>query len=254
MNYTLDDASPSLTFSHGWGIQNASEPDLDRYFHHTFHVAENDGATMNFSFLGSYTFVAIYGSKGPGHASYSVQVDDAILPNQSAYASTPQFQQLLFQRALAPTNSSQHFVQITAQFDGASQPWLDVDFVTIGDAGSAADTTAPVATVTPPFGTGASTSVSSPSATPTSASSRSSTTTPTILAVVFGALIGVALLLILAYFGFRYFSERRRPADRSFPYASASASASKRSGVDDPSMSQYPSAAQTTPQDRKSVV
>lgn len=68
-------------------------------------------------------------------ASYSVQVDDAILPNQSAYASTPQFQQLLFQRALAPTNSSQHFVQITAQFDGASQPWLDVDFVTIGDAG-----------------------------------------------------------------------------------------------------------------------
>ncbi|KAF9805473.1 hypothetical protein IEO21_09035 [Rhodonia placenta] len=248
MNYTLDDASPSLTFSHGWGIQNASEPDLDRYFHHTFHVAENDGATMNFSFLGSYTFVAIYGSKGPGHASYSVQVDDAILPNQSAYASTPQFQQLLFQRALAPTNSSQHFVQITAQFDGASQPWLDVDFVTIGDAGSAADTTAPVATVTPPFGTGASTSVSSPSATPTSASSRSSTTTPTILAVVFGALIGVALLLILAYFGFRYFSERRRPADRSFPYASASASASKRSGVDDPSMSQYPSAAQTTPQ------
>lgn len=83
---------------------------------------------------------------------------------------------------------------------------------------------------------------------PTSASSRSSTTTPTILAVVFGALIGVALLLILAYFGFRYFSERRRPADRSFPYASASASASKRSGVDDPSMSQYPSAAQTTPQ------
>ncbi|KZT66672.1 hypothetical protein DAEQUDRAFT_442196 [Daedalea quercina L-15889] len=151
MNFTLDDDASQIIYSAGWAIQGTHSADLDQYFERTFHVAEQDGASVNITFSGSA--IAIYGSTGPGHADYTVQFDDDVLPSQSAYASTTQFQQLLFQRDFSSSNAAgTHFVSLKAVFTDQGN-WLDLDFLTFTDGNitSGASTTAAVATVTPPY-------------------------------------------------------------------------------------------------------
>lgn len=65
MNFTFDDASTALSYSTGWAVQSASDPNIDRFFQSTYHVAEVIGASVNFT--ASATAVYIYGSTGPGH-------------------------------------------------------------------------------------------------------------------------------------------------------------------------------------------
>ena len=65
MNFTLDDDASQIVYSSGWGIQSPGSAALDEYFDHTYHVAEQNGASVNLTFTGSA--IAIYGSTGPGH-------------------------------------------------------------------------------------------------------------------------------------------------------------------------------------------
>lgn len=152
MNYTLDDDSTLLVFSNGWGVQNSQNPYLDQYFLQTYHVAQTDGASLNLTFPGSYPYVAIYGSKGPGHADYSVQFDDTVI-DLSANTEQTQFRQILFQRAL-PNITTDHFVRLVANFGQSESAWLDIDYVVIADGSAPTTTAAPVATLTPPYVSG----------------------------------------------------------------------------------------------------
>ncbi|KAI0927743.1 hypothetical protein AcW1_005182 [Taiwanofungus camphoratus] len=226
MNFSLDDSSsPPLSYSGNWAIQSPSDPDLSRFFQGTYHVAQANGATMNLTFQGSA--IAIYGSKGPGHGNYSVQFDDAIA-FFSAYADQTQFQQPLFQHTSSnPSAPAEHFVSFEARFDAAAaqNPWLDVDFVTFTDGSENASATG-VVTVPPPWESGtstASTSTSSSSATPAADASSPSSKAPTVLAAVFGSLLGVALLLVLAYFVLRRLYDTQRARDHAFRYGQAPA-------------------------------
>ncbi|KZT03361.1 uncharacterized protein LAESUDRAFT_365987 [Laetiporus sulphureus 93-53] len=219
MNFTLDDDSPDLIYSaSGWGIQSASNPDLESYFQRTYHVAEADGATVNFTFTGSA--LAIYGSTGPGHADFDVQFDDDVI-ELSAFAAETQFQQLLFQRFFSsPANASSHFISLKAKYTSVGT-WLDVDFLTFTDGAISwtATTSAAVATVTPPYISGSSSLVTSPSASPSpssSASASSSSKTPVIIAALFGAIIVLALLAFLIYALLRRFYEHGRARERQF--------------------------------------
>jgi len=222
MNYTLDDDSTLLVFSNGWGVQNSQNPYLDQYFLQTYHVAQTDGASLNLTFPGSYPYVAIYGSKGPGHADYSVQFDDTVI-DLSANTEQTQFRQILFQRAL-PNITTDHFVRLVADFGQSESAWLDIDYVVIADGSAPTTTAAPVATLTPPYVSGSlSTSgSSSPSATTVSSSSSSSSSkVPTILAIIFGVLIGLALIIGFVYFILRRSYDRRHARERQFRYGAA---------------------------------
>ncbi|TFY55205.1 hypothetical protein EVJ58_g8392 [Rhodofomes roseus] len=211
MNFTLDDDAGQIVYSSGWGVQSSDNADLDEYFERTYHVAEQDGATVNLTFSGSA--VAIYGSTGPGHADYTIQFDDTVLPNQSAYAATTQFQQLLFQRDFSANNlAGTHFVSLKVVFTDRGN-WLDVDFLTFTDGNltNGATTTAAVATVTPPYLS------SEPStADNSSTSSSSSSKVPTILAGVFGGVLGVALILLGVWALLRHLYSRKRRHEHAF--------------------------------------
>lgn len=65
MNFTVDDADPSFSYSNGWAVQSDSDADRDEFFQSTYHVATVDGASMSFQFQGSA--FTLYGSRGPGH-------------------------------------------------------------------------------------------------------------------------------------------------------------------------------------------
>ncbi|PCH39509.1 hypothetical protein WOLCODRAFT_29595 [Wolfiporia cocos MD-104 SS10] len=221
MNFTIDDASSFLIYSSGWGVQGTDNPDLGQYFEHTFHAAQADGARLNITFEGSYTYVAIYGSKGPGHASFSVQFDDDVLDDISASAPATAFQQLLFQRVL-PAQAGQHFVQLTAQLTDAQ--WLDVDFVTLGSASaSSATTIAATETAPPPYLTGSASSATPSASSPSTASARASHT-PTILAGLFGGILAFVALALAAYAILACVHARRGARERAFRYGTASAS------------------------------
>ncbi|EMD34234.1 hypothetical protein CERSUDRAFT_97493 [Gelatoporia subvermispora B] len=137
MNFTLDDTSPDLAYSPGWAVQSPTDPSLSRFFQGTYHTPQIDGATVNFTFTGNA--VALYGTTGPTHANFSVQFDSSII-NLSAYTPQQQYQQVLFQRTFGPSSqTSQHFIQLTAVLDGQGVlgRWLDLDYVLFTD-GSAA--------------------------------------------------------------------------------------------------------------------
>lgn len=69
----------------------------------------------------------------PRQADYTVQFDDTVLPNQSAWAASTQFQQLLFQRSFSSSNvATIHFVSLQVVFTDRGR-WLDVDFLTFTD-------------------------------------------------------------------------------------------------------------------------
>ncbi|KAH9921007.1 uncharacterized protein B0H18DRAFT_1213150 [Fomitopsis serialis] len=184
------------------GASSPDNADLDEYFDRTYHVAEQDGASVNVTFSGSA--IAIYGSTGPDHADYKVQFDDAVIfPTQSAFASKTQFQQLLF------------------QYDFSADNVADFLTFTDGNITTAATSTAAVATVTPPY---LSSDTSSPSgsglATPSAASdsntSSSSSKAPVILAGLFGGILGLVLIFVGVWAFLRYLYYRRRRREHAF--------------------------------------
>ncbi|CDO68093.1 hypothetical protein BN946_scf185044.g1 [Trametes cinnabarina] len=219
MNFTLDDSDPSLSYSPaGWAVQLPNDPLLDRFFDSTYHAAQQDGATLSFTFAGSA--FAVYGSKGPGHAKLQVQFDTTVVNNIDTFASQTAFGQVLFAHSFGSA-SAQHSVKLTAVLsgDGLQGKWLDVDYITFTTAFNASST-ASIGTVTssPPWLAGtSSTTVPSPPSTqgPTfKAASSSSSKTPTILAALFGAIIGLLILSVIAYiFLRRKVGKRKGDAD-----------------------------------------
>ncbi|KAI0761526.1 hypothetical protein BD413DRAFT_617049 [Trametes elegans] len=229
MNFTLDDADPSLSYStDGWAVQRTDDADLDEFFDRTYHAAQQDGATMTFTFSGSA--FALYGSKGPGHAKLQVVFDGtAVVLDASAPQSL--FRQELFQHAFGPANETgQHQVKLLAVLsgDGLKGKWLDVDYITF-TAGGGATSAIGTVTSTPPWLDG--TSTSQPSAyrplgtanTPYISPSSTPSRVPTILAALFGTLIGLALLTLAAYLLLRRTCAARRARERAFRYGQSSA-------------------------------
>ncbi|EJD06137.1 uncharacterized protein FOMMEDRAFT_18330 [Fomitiporia mediterranea MF3/22] len=172
--------------------------------------------------------IYLYGSKGPGHANYSIQFDNFII-FFSASDSQTEYQQPLFGHTF--NTSGTHFVSFTAHHDGANQ-WLDLDFITItvnqtdsnatvpSPAGTSSPSPTASPTISPPWVSEASSSLSATtlSAATTSPSTsngsgESSTSKLTlVLAAVFGGIIAVALLLALGLWCVR--RNRGRPDGR----------------------------------------
>ncbi|KAK7679656.1 hypothetical protein QCA50_017368 [Cerrena zonata] len=227
MNFTIDDTSPQLIYSTGgWGVQSPSDAQKAQFFQGTYHAAQADGASMNMTLSGSAVY--LYGSRGPDHGNYSVQFDGSIA-FFSAYADKTQYQQLLFSHTFDPSSKSPHFISLTAHLSGAGVrgDWLDFDFATIAaDSSSPSTTSAPVVTKRPPWQS-ESQQVSSPIVSPTSSSapisgaassgSRSSKTA-TILAALFGTIIGLMLLAGLVYYLLRRVHQKHRAKEHSFRY------------------------------------
>ncbi|KAI8974147.1 hypothetical protein BD414DRAFT_510025 [Trametes punicea] len=247
MNFTLDDTDPALAFSPGgWAVQSPTDPYLDQFFDETYHAALQDGATMTYMFIGSA--FGIYGSKGPGHARLEVQFDNTVV---QVDASAPQtaFRQELFAHAFGSAEeSAQHLVKLTAVLSGtgcraSGSMWTTSPSLLLSMQQAVLNSkslrpvrdssTAPVAIITssPPWITGSSSTSASTSSTPTAASpstspSSSSSHVPTILAALFGAVVGIALLLLAAYFILRRIYDRRRARERAFRYGQSSANPS----------------------------
>ncbi|KAL4245396.1 hypothetical protein ABKN59_010330 [Abortiporus biennis] len=236
MNFTLDDTSAKLTYSPGWGIQTSTDPNLSQFFEGTYHVAQVDGANVNMSISGSDVY--IFGSKGPGHGNFSVQFDNAVI-FLSAYSTQTQYQQLLFHHSFDPSaSSSPHFVSLRAQLTssggggGAGGMWFDFDFVTFTDNenGNSTAASTQVNTIPIPWGT-TGTSVPSPSSSSSSVgtgatgaasvnTSQPSHTnkTSTIIAILFGTLIGLAIILFIVYLFLKRVYDSKRNQERSFRY------------------------------------
>ena len=85
-NLTFDDTSLLISYSNNWAQQTSSDPQLGSFFDMSYHSAQANGASANFTFNGRCrtvlslngncdadgfkgTSVYIYGSKGPGHVS-----------------------------------------------------------------------------------------------------------------------------------------------------------------------------------------
>ncbi|KAI0628928.1 hypothetical protein C8Q77DRAFT_1067482 [Trametes polyzona] len=234
-NFTLDDTDPTLTYSaNGWATQLPTDPDLDEFFDRTYHAAQTDGASMTFTFRG--VGFAVYGTKGPGHGKYRVQFDSTVVTLDASAPETA-FRQELFAHTFTPANASAtHFVNLTAVLsgDGVQGRWLDVDYITFASS-PASDAAPSVSTITslPPWLTGSS-QTPSPSNTPFASASASasgsdehkSSKVPTILAALFGALIGLALILFGVYLVLKRTYDRRRARERAFRYGQSSANPS----------------------------
>ncbi|KAL5528949.1 hypothetical protein ACEPAG_4923 [Sanghuangporus baumii] len=205
-NLTIDDSSTDIIYSSNWAVQSSiDDPNTDRFFQSTYHSAQGDGASANLTFNG--TAIYLYGTKGPGHANYSVQFDNFII-FYSASQSETEYQQLLFGQTF--NTSGTHFVSLTSRHASSTDNWLDLDYITItlnatdsnsGVASASASATTPTAspTISPPWVLEAS----------SSSSSSSANTTTLVLAAVFGGII-----LAGAIFGVGFFLARRRSRGR----------------------------------------
>ncbi|KAI1787741.1 hypothetical protein LXA43DRAFT_1064157 [Ganoderma leucocontextum] len=211
MNFTVDDSDPSISYSpNGWALQSQNDPDLDQFFQQTYHVATQDGATMSFQFSGSA--FTLYGSKGPSHAAFQLQFDGTIV-NLDASAQTTAFRQELFTHSFSPNGTAaQHLVKVTAVLEGKNK-WLDLDYITF-TSGSGSTSSIGTATSAPPWLTDSSTSPTGPSG--------FTIKLPTILAALFGALVALALLGVLAWLVLRRVLARHRARERAFRYGQSS--------------------------------
>ncbi|TCD64707.1 hypothetical protein EIP91_003750 [Steccherinum ochraceum] len=239
MNFTLDDTSSELVYStNQWSTQPTSGSDSSQFFQETYHVAVEDGAKLNMSISGSA--FALYGSKGPGHGNFSVQYDDAII-YLSAYSEQSSFQQVLYSQSFDAKHPSPHFVSLTAILngDGIHGSWLDFDYITVSTGSSSpANTGGGIPVTDPPWQTQSSTSSTSTSSASSSSQStgsaganstdsqdsKSASKVPTILAAVFGALVGLILVGLVVYHIFRRMHDSRRARERSFRYGNSSIS------------------------------
>ncbi|PIL33358.1 hypothetical protein GSI_04809 [Ganoderma sinense ZZ0214-1] len=225
MNFTVDDSDPSISYSaNGWAVQSQNDPDVGQFFQKTYHVATQDQATMVFQFSG--TAFTLYGSKGPSHATFDVQYDGNKLDGVGASASTTAFRQALFSYSFGGT-AAQHLVNVTAHLEGQNR-WFDLDYITFTGNGTTSSPSIGTATTAPPWLTSSSStgpsglSIPSSTAASSSSSSASSNKVPTILAALFGAILGGALLSLLAWFVLRRVRARRRARERAFRYGQSS--------------------------------
>ncbi|TFK87662.1 hypothetical protein K466DRAFT_565251 [Polyporus arcularius HHB13444] len=227
MNFTVDDADPTFAYSTGWAVQSDTDADRDEFFQGTYHAATADEASMSFQFQGSA--FALYGSKGPGHAKYQVQFDSTVA-TLDAYADETAFRQELFSHVFSPNGTSAvHLVKVTALLsgDGIKGKWLDVDYITF-TSGPGTTSSIGTATSTPPWETETASSSANSSLSPfafaTSAapSSASSSKAPTVLAILFGVLIGIALFILAIFLVLRRIHSRRRARERAFRYGQSS--------------------------------
>ncbi|EPQ50727.1 hypothetical protein GLOTRDRAFT_141466 [Gloeophyllum trabeum ATCC 11539] len=210
MNYTIDDTHPEILYSPGgWAVQSPTDPDLQSFLYSTYHAANADGASFNVTFGGSAIY--IFGSKGPLHANYDVIYDGTLLEGLSAYAQDTSFQQPLFQHVFDVDDGSiegqSHFVSLTVRFSGANN-WLDLDYIvfTTPSSSSASPATSAPAMSSQPWTSSAPavttlnyTILGLPTASPTPAPAPAALPTSSILAVLFGAITGLALLILLGF-------------------------------------------------------
>ncbi|KZT57550.1 hypothetical protein CALCODRAFT_508749 [Calocera cornea HHB12733] len=122
VNITLDDTSPFITYSDGWGIQSSQDPDLDYYLQETYHGTETVGSNATIVFSGSGVY--LYGSMGPDHGNFEISVNGA-RQTFSGYATTPQFQQCIFSSMLDATYNEIILINI----GGSSGNYMDLDYI-----------------------------------------------------------------------------------------------------------------------------
>ncbi|RDX41154.1 hypothetical protein OH76DRAFT_1365049 [Lentinus brumalis] len=231
MNFTVDDADPTFAYSTGWAVQSDTDVDRDEFFQGTYHAATADEASMSFQFQGSA--FALYGSKGPGNAKYQVQFDSTVA-TLDAYADETAFRQELFSHVFSPNGTSAvHLVKVTALLsgDGIKGKWLDVDYITF-TSGPGTTSSIGTATSTPPWETEyvpssqllpCSLSVPPLLLVPAPCRSCSSPAkTPTVLAILFGVLISIALFILAIFLVLRRIHSRRRARERAFRYGQSS--------------------------------
>ncbi|KZV80454.1 hypothetical protein EXIGLDRAFT_845505 [Exidia glandulosa HHB12029] len=221
MNVSFDDTDPYISFSPEWRIQppNSADTSVTASWQGTYHASQSYGATANVTFSGAGIY--IYGSKGPGNANYSVEIDDRVfyLPG---YAPTQQFQQLLYGQ---PLRQGSYTLVLTNE--SKDPAWLDLDFIMVTTQladGVSTQTNPGSFATTKAVAAGSQTLPPPPAATSLNDGAESSTTkpsqTPKILAIVFGALLALFVVGIILYFVLRKVAAKRR-AEQEFRYGSA---------------------------------
>ncbi|EJD40093.1 hypothetical protein AURDEDRAFT_187152 [Auricularia subglabra TFB-10046 SS5] len=218
MNVSFDDTSAYITFSPEWRVQPPDDPTRASSWQSTYHASQSAGASAKLTFNGAGIY--LYGSKGPGHANYSVNIDDRVfyLP---AYSPTQMFQQLLFGMDLRQGA----YTLVLTNESKDPEAWLDIDFFMVttplpdgvqpqSNPGSFPTTrTVAGSNTLPPPPTQSSQSDNSS----TGSSSSSSQQLPKILAIVFGALFALSLAGIALYCLLSRLAARRR-AEQEFRY------------------------------------
>ncbi|KIJ39859.1 hypothetical protein M422DRAFT_32465 [Sphaerobolus stellatus SS14] len=106
MNITVDDSSSQISYSprSAWrSVENAT------YFDNSLRVSNTNGSEATFSFLGDA--VSVYGTTGPDHGIFSVQMDNQSPMLLNASASESHTQTLLF--FIGGLRHGQHTIKIT---------------------------------------------------------------------------------------------------------------------------------------------
>ncbi|KAI0060911.1 hypothetical protein BV25DRAFT_915422 [Artomyces pyxidatus] len=210
MNYTLDDASAYIFYSPNWEVQG-NDPDVASFFQSTYHAALADGASLNFTFLGSAIYM--YGSRGPQHAQYSVNCD-GVVANMTANTSQMGFQQLLYSRD-SLNDSAPHTVSIVVR-TAKEKNWFDLDYVTFSQGSSLLLNASP--TLNPPWATD--TGTSEPEMF-TSQARESTNPSATIAASILGVLLGIVLATVAIVLVMRHRSAQRAQWEHKFRHGEA---------------------------------
>ncbi|KAH7096115.1 hypothetical protein BKA62DRAFT_41742 [Auriculariales sp. MPI-PUGE-AT-0066] len=225
MNVTFDDTSPYFSFSSDWRVQPANDASTNSFWQGTYHAAQSKGAQMSLTFNGAGIY--LYGTKGPGNAKYSIEIDDKAF-YLDAKASKTAYQQLLYSSTFkygSHTLTLRH--EGTGAAVGGDGGWLDVDFIMVtiplpdgvqtqSNPGSFATTAggsngsgfAPTSGAPDPSNTGT-TSQSNNSDSEQVKTSKSSDTSK-IAAIALGAALGVVLLAFAAWFLYRGLTKKRK--------------------------------------------
>ncbi|KAJ7072062.1 hypothetical protein C8F01DRAFT_1243146 [Mycena amicta] len=171
----VDDASSSMTYAGNWDTASTNA-----YSNGTLHYTQSPGAAASLHFVGNA--VAVYGAVSPNHANLQVSIDGqtTLVNTQSSSVTALHPQTLLYYAD--NLDSSQHTLIVTnpGQKDGTG-PFIDLDSITVYSASgptAAGDTVSDASTV-------------SNQAAITRANSGLTT----------GAIVGIALIVILAILG-----------------------------------------------------
>jgi len=204
MNVSFDDTDPFLQYSPDWRVQNPSDPNLPLYWQSTYHACQVPGCTFSLTFQGAGVYV--YGSNGPNHGNFSINVADRFILG-SAFSTNPRYQQLLYGTPLKDA-------QYTVIFNNTStEPaWLDIDFFFLTQPVNVSESADPgfYSSTVPPLAGGLQSSAS-PTSSPTSTSSNN---TPLLaLSIAFGSLLGIFVLIGVTWLLLtRRAKSRRKPS------------------------------------------
>ncbi|KAG6811619.1 hypothetical protein H0H92_006583 [Tricholoma furcatifolium] len=123
----VDDPDPSFKYQEG--VWSTSPQDLADFHDHTGHTTSTKGAMCNFTFASVsiaivFDAVILYGSVGPDHGLYSVQLDDQPPRSYQGSQSTPAVGVALF--FMSHIETGNHTLRIVNEENAV----LDIDFVT----------------------------------------------------------------------------------------------------------------------------